>query len=131
MNRLRSLPFILIVPIILLFTMIWSQSSATNEMTYYAYVSIDGGETMRVTEGDVVIVGAKNEVGRCEIPKYKVSVSHGPAIAYSAVELTTDRSCRLIVKSIVQENTFRPPPSPPLGGEFATPIEIEKNDGDF
>jgi hypothetical protein len=116
------MPFILIVPIFLLFTLWWSQSSAKNEMTYYAYVSIDGGEHVRVAEGDVIMVGTKNEAGRCEIPKYKVSVSHGPAIAYSAVELTTDRSCRLIVKLIVQEKTVRPPPSPPWGGEFATPI---------
>jgi hypothetical protein len=130
MYRLKMLPFILLT-IILLTAMVWSQSSATNEMTYYAYVSIDGGETMRVAEGDIVIVGAKNEVGRCEIPKYKVSVSHGPAIAYSAVELTTDRSCRLIVKSIVQENTFRPPPSPPSGGELLSPIEMDTNDENF
>jgi hypothetical protein len=86
---------------------------------------------VRVAEGDVIMVSAKNEAGRCEIPKYKVSVSHGPDIAYSEVELATDRSCRLIVKSIVQENTFLPPPSPPFGGEFATPIEIEKDDSDF
>jgi hypothetical protein len=130
MFRLKSLPFICL-SIFLLFTLWWSQSSAKNEMTYYAHVSIDGGEPVRVTEGDVIMVGAKNEAGRCEIPKYKVSVSHGPAIAYSEVELATDWSCRLIVKSIVQEKTFRPPPSPPWVGEFATPNEIEKNDRDF
>jgi hypothetical protein len=131
MYRYRLMPFILLVPIFLLFAMWWSQSSAKNEMTYYAYVSIDGGEPVRVAEGDIIMVGAKIEAGRCEIPQYKVSVSHGPNIAYSEVELTTDRSCRLIVKSIIQDNTFRPPPTPHAGGEITTPIEMDTNDENF
>jgi hypothetical protein len=132
MYRYKLMPFILIIPIFLLFALWWSQSSAKNEITYYAYISIDGGEPVRVAEGDVIMVGTKNKAGYCEIPLITISFeSNVTNVAYSEVELATDRSCRLIVKSIVQENTFRPPPSPPFGGEFATPIEIENNDRDF